>query len=158
MEAQTTRHDEVIRFQDYKATQKREDFLTLYQHALSLSCQVCSHRRIKTTKSACCCFLQEGPNSLINEDEFYDAVEAELDRQDKIEEQVREKMDKYLSLEIFFCLLSFTKLVSHFPQCHSEKVRKPYLSPVPPGDAFSVIGTHRFANKVSSLSLILSFF
>lgn len=32
--------------------------------------------------------LQEGPNSLINEDEFFDAVEAELDRQDKIEEQV----------------------------------------------------------------------
>uniref|UniRef100_A0A8C7ZXK2 Ceramide transfer protein n=1 Tax=Oryzias sinensis TaxID=183150 RepID=A0A8C7ZXK2_9TELE len=62
---------------------------------------------------------EEGPNSLINEDEFYDAVEAELDRQDKIEEQ-----------------------------CHSEKIRKPYLSPVPPGDAFSVIGTHRFANKV----------
>uniref|UniRef100_A0A8C7ZZ07 Ceramide transfer protein n=1 Tax=Oryzias sinensis TaxID=183150 RepID=A0A8C7ZZ07_9TELE len=63
---------------------------------------------------------EEGPNSLINEDEFYDAVEAELDRQDKIEEQ-----------------------------CHSEKIRKPYLSPVPPGDAFSVIGTHRFANKVT---------
>lgn len=31
---------------------------------------------------------QEGPNSLINEDEFFDAVEAALDRQDKIEEQV----------------------------------------------------------------------
>uniref|UniRef100_A0A8C7ZYN9 Ceramide transfer protein n=1 Tax=Oryzias sinensis TaxID=183150 RepID=A0A8C7ZYN9_9TELE len=65
---------------------------------------------------------REGPNSLINEDEFYDAVEAELDRQDKIEEQ-----------------------------CHSEKIRKPYLSPVPPGDAFSVIGTHRFANKVEEM-------
>lgn len=38
-----------------------------------------------------CClifFQQEGPNSLINEDEFFDAVEAALDRQDKIEEQV----------------------------------------------------------------------
>lgn len=33
-------------------------------------------------------FPQEGPNSLINEDEFFDAVEAALDRQDKIEEQV----------------------------------------------------------------------
>ncbi|XP_011477548.1 collagen type IV alpha-3-binding protein isoform X3 [Oryzias latipes] len=65
---------------------------------------------------------EEGPNSLINEDEFYDAVEAELDRQDKIEEQ-----------------------------CHSEKIRKPYLSPVPPGDVFSVIGTHRFANKVEEM-------
>lgn len=34
------------------------------------------------------CVHQEGPNSLINEDEFFDAVEAALDRQDKIEEQV----------------------------------------------------------------------
>lgn len=33
-------------------------------------------------------FSQEGPNSLINEDEFFDAVEAALDRQDKMEEQV----------------------------------------------------------------------
>ena len=33
--------------------------------------------------------LQEGPNSLINEDEFFDAVEAALDRQDKIEDPVR---------------------------------------------------------------------
>lgn len=32
--------------------------------------------------------FQEGPNSLINEDEFFDAVEAALDKQDKIEEQV----------------------------------------------------------------------
>lgn len=34
------------------------------------------------------CDFQEGPNSLINEDEFFDAVEAALDKQDKIEEQV----------------------------------------------------------------------
>lgn len=62
---------------------------------------------------------EEGPNSLINEDEFFDAVEAALDRQDKIEEQ-----------------------------CQSEKVRIPRLTPVPPGDAYSTIGTHRFAIKV----------
>uniref|UniRef100_A0A8C9WDR3 Sesquipedalian n=1 Tax=Scleropages formosus TaxID=113540 RepID=A0A8C9WDR3_SCLFO len=31
---------------------------------------------------------EEGPNSLINEEEFFDAVEAALDRQDKIEEQL----------------------------------------------------------------------
>uniref|UniRef100_A0A8C7U0T6 Ceramide transfer protein n=1 Tax=Oncorhynchus mykiss TaxID=8022 RepID=A0A8C7U0T6_ONCMY len=60
---------------------------------------------------------EEGPNSLINEEEFFDAVEAALDRQDKIEEQ-------------------------------SEKVRIPRLTPVPPGDAYSVIGTHRFAKQV----------
>lgn len=42
------------------------------------------------TASLFCLLLspQEGPNSLINEDEFFDAVEAALDRQDKIEEQV----------------------------------------------------------------------
>lgn len=38
--------------------------------------------------------LQEGPNSLINEDEFFDAVEAALDRQDKIEEQVNKRADE----------------------------------------------------------------
>ncbi|KAM9547943.1 ceramide transfer protein-like isoform 5-T6 [Salvelinus alpinus] len=63
---------------------------------------------------------EEGPNSLINEDEFFDAVEAALDRQDKIEEQ-------------------------------SEKVRIPRLTPVPPGDAYSVIGTHRFAKQVEDV-------
>uniref|UniRef100_A0A8B9T2K8 Uncharacterized protein n=1 Tax=Anas platyrhynchos TaxID=8839 RepID=A0A8B9T2K8_ANAPL len=31
---------------------------------------------------------EEGPNSLINEEEFFDAVEAALDRQDKMEERV----------------------------------------------------------------------
>uniref|UniRef100_A0A8C7FG31 Ceramide transfer protein n=1 Tax=Oncorhynchus kisutch TaxID=8019 RepID=A0A8C7FG31_ONCKI len=63
---------------------------------------------------------KEGPNSLINEEEFFDAVEAALDRQDKIEEQ-------------------------------SEKVRIPRLTPVPPGDAYSVIGTHRFAKQVEDV-------
>lgn len=38
-------------------------------------------------------YWQEGPNSLINEDEFFDAVEAALDRQDKIEEQVSKSFD-----------------------------------------------------------------
>ncbi|XP_015258929.1 PREDICTED: collagen type IV alpha-3-binding protein isoform X2 [Cyprinodon variegatus] len=65
---------------------------------------------------------EEGPNSLINEDEFFDAVEAELDRQDKIEEQ-----------------------------SHSEKVRTPRPTPVSPADVFSAIGTHRFANKVEEM-------
>ncbi|KAK9522661.1 hypothetical protein VZT92_019110 [Zoarces viviparus] len=66
---------------------------------------------------------EEGPNSLINEDEFFDAVEAALDRQDKMEEQ-----------------------------CQSEKVRIPRITPVPPGDAYSTIGTHRFAAKPHSHS------
>ncbi|XP_056276136.1 ceramide transfer protein-like isoform X2 [Pseudoliparis swirei] len=65
---------------------------------------------------------EEGPNSLIKEDEFFDAVEAALDRQDKIEEQ-----------------------------CQSEKVRIPRLTPVPPRDAYSTIGTHRFATKAEEM-------
>ncbi|KAM4745129.1 ceramide transfer protein-like isoform 3-T3 [Anableps anableps] len=65
---------------------------------------------------------EEGPNSLINEDEFFDAVEAELDRQDKIEEQ-----------------------------CQSEKVRTPRPALVSPADVFSSIGTHQFANKVEEM-------
>ncbi|XP_010874771.2 ceramide transfer protein isoform X3 [Esox lucius] len=65
---------------------------------------------------------EEGPNSLINEDEFFDAVEAALDRQDKIEEQ-----------------------------CQSEKVRTPRLTTVPLGDAYSTIGTHRFAKQVEEM-------
>ncbi|XP_053275863.1 ceramide transfer protein isoform X1 [Pleuronectes platessa] len=70
---------------------------------------------------------EEGPNSLINEDEFFDAVEAALDRQDKIEEQ-----------------------------CQSEKVRISRPSSVTPGDAYSTIGTHRYANKPNSHSSSLS--
>ncbi|XP_037608835.1 ceramide transfer protein-like isoform X4 [Sebastes umbrosus] len=65
---------------------------------------------------------EEGPNSLINEDEFFDAVEAALDRQDKIEEQ-----------------------------CHTEKSRIQRSSPVPPGDVYSSTGTHRFSDKVEEM-------
>ncbi|XP_029299969.1 collagen type IV alpha-3-binding protein-like [Cottoperca gobio] len=65
---------------------------------------------------------EEGPNSLINEDEFFDAVEAALDRQDKIEEQ-----------------------------CHTEKSRLQRSSPVPPGDVYSSPGTHRFSAKVEEM-------
>lgn len=65
---------------------------------------------------------EEGPNSLINEDEFFDAVEAALDRQDKIEEQT-----------------------------HTEKSRIARLSPLPSGDTYSTMGTHRFAQKVEEM-------
>ncbi|KAL0965346.1 hypothetical protein UPYG_G00280080 [Umbra pygmaea] len=65
---------------------------------------------------------EEGPNSLINEDEFFDAVEAALDRQDKIEEQ-----------------------------SHTEKSRIQRSSPVPPGDVYSTIGSHRFSDKVEEM-------
>ncbi|XP_029940743.1 collagen type IV alpha-3-binding protein isoform X3 [Salarias fasciatus] len=66
---------------------------------------------------------EEGPNSLINEDEFFDAVEAALDRQDKIEEQ-----------------------------CQTEKTRIQRSSPVPTGDVYSNTGSHRFSSKQHSLS------
>uniref|UniRef100_A0A671U8J8 Ceramide transfer protein n=1 Tax=Sparus aurata TaxID=8175 RepID=A0A671U8J8_SPAAU len=68
---------------------------------------------------------EEGPNSLINEDEFFDAVEAALDRQDKMEEQVSKR---------------------------SEKTRIQRSSPVPPGDVYSTTGTHRFSSKPHSQS------
>ncbi|XP_043085834.1 ceramide transfer protein isoform X1 [Puntigrus tetrazona] len=64
---------------------------------------------------------EEGPNSLINEDEFFDAVEAALDRQDKIEEQT---------------------------QCEKSRIQR--SSSVPSGDIFSSVGSHRFAEKPPS--------
>uniref|UniRef100_A0A0F7Z6I2 Ceramide transfer protein n=1 Tax=Micrurus fulvius TaxID=8637 RepID=A0A0F7Z6I2_MICFL len=65
---------------------------------------------------------EEGPNSLINEEEFFDAVEAALDRQDKIEEQSQ-----------------------------SEKVRLHWPTSLPPSDAFSGVGNHRFVQKVEEM-------
>uniref|UniRef100_A0A4W6CC15 Ceramide transfer protein n=1 Tax=Lates calcarifer TaxID=8187 RepID=A0A4W6CC15_LATCA len=65
---------------------------------------------------------KEGPNSLINEDEFFDAVEAALDRQDKIEEQSQ-----------------------------TEKTRIQRSSPVPLADVYSSTGSHRFSDKVEEM-------
>ncbi|KAM4528041.1 ceramide transfer protein-like isoform 4-T4 [Odontesthes bonariensis] len=65
---------------------------------------------------------EEGPNSLINEEEFFDAVEAALDRQDKIEEQSQ-----------------------------TEKTRVQRSTPVPPEDVYSSSGSHRFSNKVEEM-------
>ncbi|XP_037120960.1 ceramide transfer protein-like isoform X1 [Syngnathus acus] len=64
---------------------------------------------------------EEGPNSLINEEEFFDAVEAALDRQDKIE------------------------------QCQTEKTRMQRSSPLPPPDIFSSSGSHRLSEQVLTL-------
>ncbi|XP_065099888.1 ceramide transfer protein isoform X1 [Paramisgurnus dabryanus] len=64
---------------------------------------------------------EEGPNSLINEDEFFDAVEAALDRQDKIEEQ---------------------------SQCEKSRIQRNSL--VSTGDVYTSVGTHRFSEKPSS--------
>ncbi|XP_075595089.1 ceramide transfer protein isoform X4 [Balearica regulorum gibbericeps] len=70
---------------------------------------------------------EEGPNSLINEEEFFDAVEAALDRQDKMEEQSQ-----------------------------SEKVRLHWPASLPSGDAYSAVGTHRFVQKPYSRSSSMS--
>ncbi|XP_068856780.1 ceramide transfer protein-like isoform X4 [Aphelocoma coerulescens] len=70
---------------------------------------------------------EEGPNSLINEEEFFDAVEAALDRQDKMEEQSQ-----------------------------SEKVRLYWPISLPSGDAYSGVGTHRFVQKPYSRSSSMS--
>ncbi|XP_006124328.1 ceramide transfer protein isoform X1 [Pelodiscus sinensis] len=70
---------------------------------------------------------EEGPNSLINEEEFFDAVEAALDRQDKIEEQSQ-----------------------------SEKVRSHWPTSIPSGDGYSAVGTHRFVQKPYSRSSSMS--
>ncbi|XP_058848469.1 ceramide transfer protein isoform X1 [Acipenser ruthenus] len=70
---------------------------------------------------------EEGPNSLINEDEFFDAVEAALDRQDKIEEQSQ-----------------------------SEKARIHRPTAVPSGDAYTTVGTYRFAQQPCSRSPSMS--
>ncbi|XP_073440198.1 ceramide transfer protein isoform X2 [Dendrobates tinctorius] len=64
---------------------------------------------------------EEGPNSLINEEEFFDAVEAALDRQDKIE------------------------------QCQSEKTRSHLSSSLPASDAFIGLESHRFVRAVDEM-------
>uniref|UniRef100_A0A7N8XUC9 Ceramide transfer protein n=1 Tax=Mastacembelus armatus TaxID=205130 RepID=A0A7N8XUC9_9TELE len=63
---------------------------------------------------------EEGPNSLINEDEFFDAVEAALDRQDKIEEQVSRRADTYLLRDIYSTISShrFSEKVEEMVQNH----------------------------------------
>ncbi|XP_050184559.1 ceramide transfer protein isoform X1 [Myiozetetes cayanensis] len=70
---------------------------------------------------------EEGPNSLINEEEFFDAVEAALDRQDKMEEQSQ-----------------------------SEKVRLHWPTSLPSGDAYTAVGTHRFVQTPYSRSSSMS--
>ncbi|KAM4052628.1 ceramide transfer protein isoform 1-T1 [Anomaloglossus baeobatrachus] len=64
---------------------------------------------------------EEGPNSLINEEEFFDAVEAALDRQDKIE------------------------------QSQSEKTRSHLSSSLPASDAFLGLENHRFVRAVDEM-------
>lgn len=101
---------------------------------------------------------QEGPNSLINEDEFFDAVEAALDRQDKIEEQVRKSSDAVrlkrmgawnrFSAMLHSCSGFDLNCVFVCAQSQTEKTRIQRSSPLPHGDVYSSAGTHRFSDKV----------
>uniref|UniRef100_A0A8C5I910 Ceramide transfer protein n=1 Tax=Gouania willdenowi TaxID=441366 RepID=A0A8C5I910_GOUWI len=63
---------------------------------------------------------EEGPNSLINEDEFFDAVEAALDRQDKIEEQSHSHCSSLSSIE----LVSASDDIHRFSTQVEEMVQK----------------------------------
>ncbi|KAM8828109.1 ceramide transfer protein-like isoform 1-T1 [Spinachia spinachia] len=92
---------------------------------------------------------EEGPNSLINEDEFFDAVEAALDRQDKIEEQVGTRPQSCSSTWRPRTLVSHPVVARS--QSHTEKIRIHRSSPVPPGDVYSSVGTHRFSEKVEEM-------
>uniref|UniRef100_A0A4W4G0Q3 Ceramide transfer protein n=1 Tax=Electrophorus electricus TaxID=8005 RepID=A0A4W4G0Q3_ELEEL len=75
---------------------------------------------------------EEGPNSLINEDEFYDAVEAALDQQDRIEEEVRgDHCRAGLSGE-------FTAPTRHCSECITHTLKLP----------------HSHASSLSSLHLV----
>lgn len=66
-------------------------------------------------------FLQEGPNSLINEDEFFDAVEAALDRQDKIEEQVRYNFTLLASSHLPAFCIDLKRLCGGFSSLHNKE-------------------------------------
>uniref|UniRef100_A0A4W4FXE2 START domain-containing protein n=1 Tax=Electrophorus electricus TaxID=8005 RepID=A0A4W4FXE2_ELEEL len=66
---------------------------------------------------------EEGPNSLINEDEFYDAVEAALDQQDRIEEEVRgdhcrQRSDLHATIVFLFIYLFIFAQVDEMVHSH----------------------------------------
>ncbi|CAN0322444.1 unnamed protein product [Lampetra fluviatilis] len=65
---------------------------------------------------------EEGPNSIIKDDEFFDAVEAALDRQDKIEEQYQ-----------------------------VERSRTQPLSSVSSTELFTTTGQHRYTQQVEEV-------
>ncbi|XP_013867079.1 collagen type IV alpha-3-binding protein [Austrofundulus limnaeus] len=65
---------------------------------------------------------EEGPNSLMNEDEFFDAVEAALDRHDQMEEQ-----------------------------CQTEKTRIQRCSPGSSADVHCSSAKHRFSDQVEEM-------
>uniref|UniRef100_A0A4W6GA29 Ceramide transfer protein n=1 Tax=Lates calcarifer TaxID=8187 RepID=A0A4W6GA29_LATCA len=91
---------------------------------------------------------EEGPNSLINEDEFFDAVEAALDRQDKIEEQVVIVCFGLLQRRLFQLCFSFLSLSNPLSaaQLHSHSSS---LSSTELVSALDDI--HRFSTQVEEM-------
>ncbi|XP_032824375.1 ceramide transfer protein-like isoform X3 [Petromyzon marinus] len=66
--------------------------------------------------------FEEGPNSIMNDEEFYDAVEAALDRQDKIEEQI-----------------------------HVERTRSIVPTSIASTETYASVGNHRFSQQLEEL-------
>ncbi|KAG9488113.1 hypothetical protein GDO78_007744 [Eleutherodactylus coqui] len=84
---------------------------------------------------------EEGPNSLINEEEFFDAVEAALDRQDKIEQSQSEKTRSHLSSSLpasdAFIGVENHRFVRASPPCKNDLV--------------STSDEHRFSSQVDEM-------
>ncbi|CAL1567935.1 unnamed protein product [Knipowitschia caucasica] len=83
--------------------------------------------------------FEEGPNSLINEDEFFDAVEAALDRQDKIEEQTEKTRIQRPSP------VPTPNIYSSSGSHRFSDKRVTQASPAPPRDV------HRFSSEVEEM-------
>uniref|UniRef100_A0A671TRT4 Ceramide transfer protein n=1 Tax=Sparus aurata TaxID=8175 RepID=A0A671TRT4_SPAAU len=102
------------------------------------------------------------------EDSWQKRLDKELEKRRRVEDAYKSAVNELKKkshyggpdYELFpLSIISFSvfnKLRLFVPQCQSEKVRIPRLTPVPPGDVYSTIGTHRFATKPHSHSSSLS--
>ncbi|XP_026107524.1 collagen type IV alpha-3-binding protein-like isoform X2 [Carassius auratus] len=89
---------------------------------------------------------EEGPNSLINEDEFFDAVEAALDKHDQIEEQSqaeRSRASRRISLppDTYFSISTQKYLTKPHSQTSSSSIDL----------VSSSDGVHRFSAQVEEM-------
>lgn len=82
-----------------------------------------------------CLYLQEGPTCVINEDEFFDAVDASLD---KLESEADSEYERNRP--------HFGTIIRHTPTANT------------PGSMLSLQSHHRLYAEVSSLGLMVSSF
>ncbi|KAI5088225.1 collagen type IV alpha-3-binding protein isoform 1, partial [Silurus meridionalis] len=87
---------------------------------------------------------EEGPNSLINEDEFFDAVELALDKQDKIEEQVRFVRIRQLRAAKLHCLQYALYIIITIRLFYISRTTRPVT-------LNSTINVHKYTNKVEEI-------